>query len=133
MGDISDNFSRWEFECSCGCGFKSVDIQLTYILEKIRNYFNRIVNVNCGCRCKNHNASLPNSSPTSAHVQGLAADIKVDDIEPEDVYDYVERIFEEEKITGGIGIYNTFVHVDISDGNGNELSKRPSRWDKRSK
>ena len=27
MGDLSENFSRSEFECKCGCGFATVDVR----------------------------------------------------------------------------------------------------------
>ena len=43
------------------------------------------------------------------HLYGKAADIKVQGIAPSEVAKYAETLLDE----GGIGIYNTFTHIDV--------------------
>ena len=54
MGDVSDNFSRSEFACKCGCGFNSVDVALLDALEQVREKFGP-VSITSGNRCPKHN------------------------------------------------------------------------------
>jgi uncharacterized protein YcbK (DUF882 family) len=53
----------------------------------------------------------------SQHLYGTAADIKVNGIKPKDVAAYAEKLLPN---TGGIGIYSTFVHIDVRE--------KKSRW-----
>ena len=46
----------------------------------------------------------------SQHLYGKAADIKVAGIAPKSVAAYAEKLM---PTKGGIGIYSTFVHVDV--------------------
>ena len=66
--------------------------------------------------------TLKNSSPNSQHTHGNAADIVVVGVKPIDVYNYFNSYYPD---TYGVGIYNTFVHIDV----------RPNkaRWDYRTK
>ena len=45
----------------------------------------------------------------SQHLYGKAADIKISGVTPKKVADYAETLLPE----GGIGIYNTFTHIDV--------------------
>ena len=69
-----------------------------------------------------NSVSIKNSSPNSQHTHGNAADIVVTDVKPIDVYRYFNMAYPD---TYGVGIYNTFVHIDV----------RPNkaRWDYRTK
>lgn len=121
-GDFWDGikyFKRSEFKCKCGkCGGFPVepDEQLVNLLERIRKHFGVPVTINSGIRCKAHNAAVGGAS-ASQHMKGTAADIKVQGVAPAKVAAYVETLLPG---TGGIGIYNTFVHVDVR--------KTKSRW-----
>ena len=122
--NLSPHFTRREFACHCGCGFDDVDPRLIDGLETLRAALGgRPVTVNSGCRCKAHNAAQPGSSANSQHVLGKAADIVVRGVSPEIVASVAKNIavFAE----GGIGIYDTFTHVDVRMGRG--------RWDWRSR
>lgn len=117
MGDLSDNFSRSEFACKCGCGFDTVDTELLRILESIRAHFDRKIKINSGCRCAPYNSSDGvRGSTGSFHLYGRAADIVVDGIDPALVYELADQMG-----IGGAGQYSTFTHVD-SRTNG------PARW-----
>ena len=58
MGDISENFSRSEFACRCGCGFATVDVELIKTLEVVRKQFNKPIKINSSCRCEEHNERI---------------------------------------------------------------------------
>jgi len=107
MTRLSINFERSEFACKCGCGFDTVDTELIRILENIRNYFNKPVHITSACRCEAHNQFV-GGSRNSQHKRGRAADIIVQDIEPDDVANFAESLL----TSGGIGRYSTFTHID---------------------
>lgn len=108
MGDLSDHFSRHEFECKCGCGQNTVDAELITILEKLRSYFNEPITVNSGNRCEAYNATI-GGAKNSQHKRSRAADITIRNTTPEMVANAAEHIVGER---GGVGRYNTFTHVD---------------------
>ena len=108
MGDLSLHFNRKEFECSCGCGFNTVDAELVTVLEDIRTYFGRPVIINSSCRCIKHNESV-GGGKKSQHLLGRAADITVNGFTPSDVQSYVLSRWQNQY---GIGVYNTFTHID---------------------
>ena len=89
---------------------------LLAILEKIREHFGVPVTINSGVRCVTHNKNVGGAT-SSQHLYGTAADIRVKGISPSKVAEYAETLLPN---TGGIGIYSTFVHVDVR--------KTKSRW-----
>jgi len=74
MGDLTKHFSRWEFECSCGCGYDQVHVELVKRLQNVRENFGPMT-IHSGCRCAPNNRSV-GGSPLSSHLRGLAADIR---------------------------------------------------------
>jgi uncharacterized protein YcbK (DUF882 family) len=115
---ISSHFRRSEFSCTCSCGFNSVDVELVELLEKIRAYFDdRPVTITSGNRCKKKNNSV-GSKTTSQHTKGTACDFKIKGVEPQLIYDYIDEWHE-----GGLGIYKTWVHLDVRG--------IKARWDSR--
>ena len=73
-------------------------------------HFGAAVTVTSGYRTVSYNATVENSSKTSQHCNGLAADIQVEGHTPLEVYNYACSLLGDH---GGVGIYNTFVHVDV--------------------
>jgi len=116
MGDISENFSRKEFACKCGCGFATVDVDLIATLELVRERFMRPITINSACRCPEHNSKI-GGSYGSKHKQGIAADIIVKGVNPSDVYDFLDDLMVS---SGGVGKYNGFTHIDVR--------KNKARW-----
>lgn len=104
------NFTSSEFDCKCGCGETTTDLTLRIILEDIREHFGAPVTITSAKRCKAHNADV-GGVDNSRHLSGEAADIKVKGIAPEVVYDYINASVYGEFV--GMGLYNTFVHVDV--------------------
>ncbi len=108
MGDISQNFSRSEFACKCGCGFATVDSGLLLKLEALRSKLGgRPVRITSGCRCPKHSVAVGGYS-TDAHTKGIAADITVDGRTVEDIAEAAELVG-----FTGIGLMNGAVHVDV--------------------
>ena len=108
---LSKNFKLNEFDCKCSrCSTVLLDAKLVELLQKIRDHFGASVSVNSGYRCKAHNKEVGGST-SSHHVKGMAADIRVDGVEPKDVAKYAESIGIKR-----IGLYEgseegNFVHI----------------------
>lgn len=109
MGNLSEHFTTREFACHCGCGFADISSELIDLLEAARYALNGAVTINCGCRCPSHNKAV-GGVPGSQHIQGIAADITVSGKTPKQVYAWFDAQFPD---TLGLGIYSTFVHVDV--------------------
>ena len=109
MAQVAKNFDSSEFACHCGCGFDAIRAELVYGLQQLRDALGVPICVSSGCRCPRHNLTV-GSGNDSQHVLGYAADIQVDGVTPRDVAHAAEQIptFRD----GGIGLYNTWVHVD---------------------
>lgn len=119
MSLISHFFKREEFACKCGCGFDAVDEELLGVLEDVRLEFDKPVFINSGCRCPEHNKA-EGGSKLSQHTFGKAADIRVKDVDADEVADYLEYTFPN---SYGIGRYDGRTHIDVRDGK--------VRWDER--
>lgn len=96
------------FACQDGSDPIFIDSELVSVLQKIRNHFGKAVTITSACRTPNHNKNVGGTT-YSQHLYGKAADIKVQGIAPKDVAQYAETLLDE----GGIGIYNTFTHIDV--------------------
>lgn len=116
-------FDTKEFESKDGqpspYGETVVHRELIVRLNAIRSRFGKPIIVNSGYRSPEHNKAV-GGVKNSFHVQGLAADVR-----PEDLKDLPElqKIADELNPHGGVGFYNTFVHVDVRG--------EKSRWDNR--
>ncbi len=73
-------FKKSEFNCKCGCGLNNIDLKLVKILDEIREYFGKPMQITNGCRCQKYNDSLRGSIKNSKHVQGKATDIWINGI-----------------------------------------------------
>jgi uncharacterized protein YcbK (DUF882 family) len=112
MGDLSKNFSRSEFACNCGCGGDTVDAELLAILQSLRDSYGQPIKIHSGFRCLKHNVRVGGSSG-SQHMRGRAADISIAGISPRAIY---QLIAQRHPGKLGLGLYNTFVHVDTRSG-----------------
>jgi len=117
MGDISKNFDKSEFVCKCGCGKYNLNPVLLDALQRLRDYIGYPIYINSGCRCEKHN-KVVGGVKNSLHVRGKAADIRVDELSPQELAKSAMEI--KEFRDGGIGIYTNFVHVDVRG--------RKARW-----
>ena len=121
MGDLSKDFSRWEFACKCGCGLDDINPELVDVLQALRDWFKRRITVNSGCRCHVHNEAVQkranskyiSNSSRSQHMRGTAADIAVDGISAAEISRHLDVRYPAKY---GIGSYNTFTHIDVKRG-----------------
>ncbi|MDD2801283.1 MAG: D-Ala-D-Ala carboxypeptidase family metallohydrolase [Methylococcales bacterium] len=112
MGDLSAHFSKSEFACHCGCGSNAIDDGVVFALERIRSAIgDKPIKILSGIRCAKHNKAC-GGVKNSQHLLGKAADIRTNDLTPSQL----AKLIEENIIIGGIGIYPTFVHIDIRQG-----------------
>ena len=115
MGDLSKHFSRWEFECSCGCGTNPIHIELVECLQSVREKVGPLT-INSGCRCKRHNNNVGGTSESS-HLIGWAADLRC----PNSVSRFFLIRYLQEGGFQRIGIGGDFIHVDLDPNKPNSL------------
>jgi hypothetical protein len=119
MGDLSENFSKWEFACP-HCGLSNPDSKLIESLQKYRDILNVPIKITSGGRCIAVEGKYPNSQHmVSQNKTSKAADcIALNGINLLDMYYTALKIpgFN----LGGIGIYPNkdnpiagFLHLDI--------------------
>lgn len=104
-----------------------IDDELVVLLQCIREHFGAKVHITSGYRTAAYNATLPNASKNSQHIQGRAADFWVEGVTVNTVADYAEKLMPGR---GGIGRYpkdaahptrvTGWVHIDTRPGK--------SRW-----
>lgn len=106
---LQPNFRLSEFSCKCGtrnCQIALHDPNLSRLLQVLRQECKKPVTITSGYRCPEHN-KLVGGSATSYHVKGMAADIQVAGVPPKQLAQLAEKVG-----FSGIGLYDTFVHVD---------------------
>lgn len=109
MTKLSDNFSRKEFKCNCGeCDYDTVDAELVAVLQDLREAYNAPITVTSGNRCVSYNKKVGGGSK-SYHIRGRAADIIVEGISPDEIYQYLNWKYPDQY---GMGRYDDFTHID---------------------
>lgn len=117
---LAENFKVKEFACNDGSDTVLISDDLVELLQKIRDHFGVAVTINSGYRTSTYNKKVGGAT-NSQHVKGTAADIVVKGVDPLTVAQYSEHLMPD---SGGIGVYQTFTHVDVRTSR--------SRWDNRS-
>ena len=113
---LSTNFKVREFACSDGSDPIFIDSNLVNVLQKIRTHFGKSVTITSAYRTPGRNKAVGGQT-YSQHLYGKAADIKVKGVAPKTVAAYANTLLPK---SGGIGTYNSFVHVDVR--------KTKARW-----
>ncbi|MDW7678876.1 MAG: D-Ala-D-Ala carboxypeptidase family metallohydrolase [Bacillota bacterium] len=111
---ISENFILKEFECNDGSHQVALRHELLDKLQRLREEAGKPVIITSGYRNPSHNARV-GGSPTSRHLTGEAADIRIPGLHPDEVAQLAAAVG-----FTGIGIYDSFTHVDIRPV--------PARW-----
>ena len=111
MGNLTLNFSDWEFECEC-CGVADMNPILITCLQNLRNLVGVPITITSGFRCAAHNKAEGGDSD-SQHLYGRAADIVIKGYSSSDMYVMAEQLREFRE--GGIGLYpkKGHLHVDV--------------------
>jgi len=124
MGDLAKNISRHELACKCKCGADTVDFETIMVAQDTCDYFSwklglpRVTLVITSAnRCKLYNAAI-GGAENSQHPKGRALDIKIVEVSPDEVYDYLVNRY---PLQCGFGKYDTFTHIDTR-------TNGPARW-----
>jgi peptidoglycan hydrolase-like protein with peptidoglycan-binding domain len=108
---VAPDFRAREFDCQGAdcCAETPIDESLVAYLQQIRDYFGKPVYLTA-YRCKAYNARTPNAAPNSYHCYGQAADFHINGVAPAEIAKFAESIG-----IKGIGLYDTFVHIDTRE------------------
>lgn len=109
-----------EFACSDGSDVVLISQELAALLQKIRDHFGKPMEICSGYRSLAYNKKV-GGAEKSQHLIGMAADIAIAGVSPLEIAQYAEFL---QPASGGIGVYQTFTHVDVRAGR--------ARWDNRS-
>ena len=125
---LTKNFTREEFACKgngCCCHSAPISLELVDAIQRLRVLAAKPLTINSGFRCITHNAKI-GGADDSQHCKGTAADIATPKgFTDEKFFELARQIPEFE--TGGMGIYDGRIHVDVRRTGG-----RGVKWDKRS-
>ena len=116
MGDLSENFSKLEVQCPCGCGADKISSVLIERLQKVRNIIGRSIIITSGVRCEFYNTSIKESM-NSSHIpdsygMGNAVDIACTTSKYRyELIQVAQKLFNRIGISGGS--YEGFVHLDV--------------------
>lgn len=108
---LSTNFKVGEFACHDGSDAILVAPRLVMVLQSIRSHFGAAVTINSAYRTPQYNKEQDGAAH-SQHCYGTAADIVVRGKTPAQVAAYAREIMPD---WGGVGIYKSFVHVDVRE------------------
>jgi uncharacterized protein YcbK (DUF882 family) len=108
---MSKYFSEKEQACPC-CKVNKVDPNFIKRLDELREKFGKPISVSSMYRCANHNAAV-GGVPKSQHVNGIAADLFVLNMNAVDKYLLLKDI-----VTLGftVGVRDDILHVDTRAG-----------------
>lgn len=107
---LSANFRVREFKCKDGSDPIFISGELITVLQKIRDHYGKAVVINSAYRTPAYNKKVGGVAQ-SQHCYGTAADIKISGVTPAALYAWIDANVL--KNTGGLGLYSTFVHVDV--------------------
>ena len=114
---LTENFHISEFACKDGTQVPDelIDnvVTLADSLQALRDVLSTPIYINSAYRHEQYNASI-GGSKSSQHIQATAADIRTEKHTPNDIYNTIESLIKEGKMTqGGLSEYSTFVHYDV--------------------
>lgn len=108
---LSRNFRLHEAQCSDGTDIVYVHPALLCLMQKVRDEYGPL-QVNSLFRSRAFNTSI-RGSKKSKHLLGMAVDVMPLEMKLER---FTEEISKWDNI-GGIGIYRTFIHLDVYGNN----------------
>ena len=115
MTRLSEHFTTDDLRCNCkACGGSlRMSLVLVGVLEEIRAYYERRINILAGYRCEGRIKELGRSRK-SYHALGKAVDIKIPDIDSKELFDFCRHFTPPIK---GLGYYpdGDFVHIDMRE------------------
>ena len=117
MGDLTKNFSKWEFRCNCGCGICNVNPFFLEKLQKVRSIVAIKFTIISGCRCpiynENEGGTAESDHLTTEAIACEGADIFCDS--SRNRYRIIEAAYDVQ--FKRIGPHKTFVHLGTAKRN----------------
>ena len=130
IGDASENFAWREFYCPLTKSVPITDLAIHHItlLQELRENFGQPLKINSGYRSPEHNARVGGAT-ASMHLE-FATDIAPLNRREGDRMQLLDELNDiaEGLGFGGIGRYDTFLHLDCRGF----IGRTPARWDQRS-
>lgn len=87
------------------------------IVDALRAHWGKSIVLLSSYRSPAYNRAIGDAAPKSFHMQFKALDIAVSGKTPRQVFDQLSKWRDEGRFKGGLGLYNTFVHVDTRGTN----------------
>ena len=110
---LSNNFIVREFACKDGTPEVLICDRLIYVLQSIRDEFNKPVKIVSGYRTPAYN-SMCGGAPKSQHIKGTACDISVAGVSNFQIVNFVKK-----KLNWvSVGWYDNWVHIDTRNAYG---------------
>ena len=114
---LTKNFHLLEFGCNDGVGVPSIYLdnvkKVANNLQVLRDELNAPITINSAYRHTKYNKKV-GGAKYSQHLTASASDITIKGFTPEEVAETILELIKEGKISeGGVGLYNSFVHIDI--------------------
>jgi hypothetical protein len=137
MGDLTRNFSIVEYLCKCGiCEYSKPSMEIIKMIiptarqdQRLRDYINEKekrdprneirLTISSGLRCPEHNIRWKGKKhsrhlPRFYRVNQGASDKFSTNLSARKLRKYTKQAWKKKIITGGCGLYKTFVHTDKS-------------------
>ena len=116
---LTEHFTKEEFDCQCGCGNGDIVIseRLVNELEIVRKSYGKPMRINSGIRCLSHNRNI-GSRDTSSHIKGVAADISCTNMGTR--LELVKKLLRDAEFTR-VGLHKDFIHVDVDEDKPNGI------------
>lgn len=116
---LTANFSLSEFKCKDGTDVPTELMpnvkKLADELQKLRDLLDEPIYINSGYRTPSYNKKI-GGARNSFHVQAKAADIVVKSMSAKQLHSKIEYFISQGVLNfKGVGLYSTFVHVDVRD------------------
>ncbi len=105
---LAKDFKLYEFKSSDGYPIVIVHRLLPNLAQAVRDFLGHGYSPNSAYRSPVHNFNI-GGSPKSMHVRGMAIDVPIESREEKQKLIAWAR----ENKVGGIGVYDTFVHLDL--------------------
>ena len=87
-----------------------------WVLDQLRHYFNEPITLTSIYRSPAYNRAVGGASQ-SEHMRNAAIDLQVKNVEPKIVFDRLSAMRAAGTFAGGLGLYDTFAHVDTRGRN----------------
>lgn len=125
---LSAHFKLSEFRCHDGSSVVLVNPKLIQALETLRVKLNKPITVYSAYRTLSYNKKV-GGVRGSQHTLGNAADIHVSGMDPASV----AKVAISTGLFKGVGIYDTFTHLDVRSRLVNRVHRAYDYWDDRHK